>query len=406
MRLRFMGMAAALAAVAPLTAPAALAAAKDPAWKSLPQVKPAGTLQHTGSYTVPKDQLGSAGWKEPKFVYNEKAATGRKEAKVVVVIYNPVLESEGGKTLIQHINGNDPVHYSHILADVIRNASWGYINYNIVDVIEVDGYAKKVDGFRYTDESFLEVRKTQKWQPSTSSYEAMLAENGLIERIKKEGITEVWLWGAGGMHWDEFAFFIPNRYARYAPTDNEWFYRPYDIPDMGKTFWVMGFNYEVGPDNMVHSYVHRVESMAALAYGKGYWDTAGKRDPWNVFSWLETDHPGTPSMVGNCHVPPNGQSGYDYSNKRTVQSWADNWYNYPDLRGEPRTVSLRDWGDNHFGYMRWILDHLPKYPGSTDHGYNNWWVHIANTDEDLPDWKGNQSKTFTLPANFPAPVQK
>ncbi len=377
------------------------AEAQAPAWKSLAPVAPAGEVRNTGSYTIPKETLSTSGWKQPKFVYNAQAATGRKAAKVVVVIYNPKLESEGGKSLIEFVNGGDPVQYSHILADVIRNASWGYINYDIVDVIEVDGYTKKVDGFRYTDETFLAARKDQKWQPSNSSYRDMLEENGLIERIKKEGITEVWLWGASGMHWDEFAFSIPNRYARYAPTDNPWFYRPYDIPDLGKTTWVMGFNYEVGPDNMIHSYVHRVESMAALAYGKGVWDTSAKRDPWNVFSWLETDHPGTPSMVGNCHVPPNGQSGYDYSNKRTVQSWADNWYNYPDLRGKPRDVSLKNWGDNHFGFMRWILDRLPKYPGVSDHGYNNWWVHIANTDEDLPEWKGPQTTKFTLPDGFP-----
>ena len=83
--------------------------------------------------------------------------------------------------------------------------------------------------------------------------------------IKREKITELWVWGASGMHMDELAMRIPNRYARFGPTDNPWFYRPYDIPEeLGRTTWVMGFNYEVGPDNMIHSYVHRIESMAAL----------------------------------------------------------------------------------------------------------------------------------------------
>jgi hypothetical protein len=324
-----------------------------------------------------------------------------------VLIYNPVLESEGGKTLIEHLKANDPREYSHILVNVIREASWGYINYEIVDIIEVDTYPKKVDGFRYTDESFLEVRKTQKWQPATSSYRLMFEENGLLERFQKEGITELWVWGAGGMHMDEFAGYIPNRYARYGPTDNPWLYRPYDIPpELGRTTWVMGFNYEVGADNMIHSYAHRVESQALLAVADGIWNTHEKRDPWNVFSWLEMDHVGTPSHVGNCHVPPNGQSGYDYNNKRRTLSWADNWARYPDLRGEPRLVSATEWGNNQFGYMKWLLERVPKFPGYTQYGYNNWWVYIANTDEDLPELALPDSGKFVPPEGMPGPEQK
>ncbi len=41
--------------------------------------------------------------------------------------------------------------------------------------------------------------------------------------------------------------YIPHRYARFAPTQNPWFYRPYEIPpECNHTVWVMGFNYECG----------------------------------------------------------------------------------------------------------------------------------------------------------------
>ncbi|GMV35940.1 MAG: hypothetical protein AMXMBFR61_04480 [Fimbriimonadales bacterium] len=377
----------------------------QPSWKSLPIVQPEGDKQMTGSYTV-RDRA-AAKWTRPKFVYNEKAATGRKLAKVIVLIYNPTLKSEGGKRLIEYLKANDPVEYSYILANVVREASWGYINYQIVDIIEVDAFPIKTDGFRYTDETYLAARKTEKWQPTTSSYRMFFVENGLLERCKKEHITELWVWGASGMHMDEFAGYIPNRYARFGPTDNPWFYRPYDIPEeIGHTMWVMGFNYEVGPDNMIHSYAHRIESMAALALADGIWDTHNKRDPWNVFSWLELDHVGTPSHVGNCHVPPNGQGGYDYNNSRRVESWADNWARYPDLRGKPRLVSSQEWGNNHFGYMKWLLERVPKFPGYTQYGYNNWWLYIANVDEDLPDLPMQDLTRFRLPADMPPPAPK
>lgn len=372
-------------------------------WRSLPEVAPVGERDHTGSYVVA--DRAAAKWTRPPVVYDARVATGRKRSNVAVLIYDPILESEGGKRLTEWLDGRDPVEYSRILANVVREASWGYVNYEIVDVIRVDGFPIKQDGFRYDDASFLEVRRTQQWQPSTSSYRAMLEENGLLGRVQRGELNEVWVWGAGGMHFDEFAMFIPNRYARFGPTDNGWLYRPYDIPpECGHTLWMMGFNYECGPDNMVHSYMHRVESMAALQFADGVWDTKGRRDAWNVFSFLECDTPGTVSMVGNCHVPPNGQSGYDYDNKRRVLSFADQWHAYPDLRGEPRLVSSDEWGNNQFGYMKWILEHLPKSAGATAEGYNNWWVYVANTDGELPDYHAPTADRLLLPARMPPPV--
>lgn len=373
-----------------------------------PEAEPArGTVAHTGA-RIHADP-GAAGWSRPAFHYDPVVATGRKLSRVVVVIYDPVLESEGGKTLREFVGGNDPLEFSRILVDVVREASWGYLNYEIVDVVTIDGYPTKVDGFRYTDESFLAARAEQKWQPATSSYRGILEESGVLGRIAEEDLREVWLWGASGMHFDEFAGYVPERDERFGPTDNPWLYRPYDIPEeVGRTFWVMGFNHEVGADNMIHSYTHRVESMAALGLADGIWDPATRRDPWNVFSFLQLDHPDSPSMVGNCHVPPNGERGYDYGNPRRVASWAYNWHRYPDLRGPAVEIGQDAWGRNQFGYQKWILERVPKGPGATEHGYANWWVYIGNTDGDLPEWKGPAPEgpdglgKLRLPASFPA----
>ncbi len=362
---------------------------KVPLWKSYPVVEPVGRKRsRIMCHTVPDATKTRETWKPPKFVYDHDLATKPKLSKVVVVIYNPVLEAEGGKTMIEFLKANDPWKYSHMLAKAINIASGGYINYKIVKFIEIDGYSEKIDGFRYTDKSFLDARKTNKYhRPDRSSYRKIFEENDLIDMIKSGQCHEVWLWGAGYFGYDELAMYIPNRYGRFAPTDNPWFYRPYEIPpECGRTVWVMGFNYQVGPDNMIHSYSHRVESIIALQCGRGVWKKEYRgKDPWNTFSSLEMDNPGKPSHVGNCHVPPNGQGGYDYNNKRSVLSYADNWLHYPDLRGEPRMIGSDEWNNNQYGYQLWWHSHLPKGPGYTKWGYNNWWVYIANTDEDLPD---------------------
>lgn len=367
-----------------------------------------GRLAHTGSYVIGKGQ--PTRWQRPEFRYDAAVATGRKRARVIVVVFDPSLPSLGGVALTEHLRANDPVHYSRILVDVIRQASWGYIDYEIVDLLRVDGFPRKVDGFRYTDETYLAARRQDQWQAAPSSYRAIFTEHGLIERCRREHVTEIWLWGASGMHFDEFAGWVKDRYTRFGPTDNEWLYRPYDIPgeELGRTTWVMGFNYEVGADNMIHSYTHRVESQCALAFGDGIWDPASRRDPWNVFTFLETDFPGQPSMVGNCHVPANGHSGYDYGNARVVPSWVDGWATYPDLRGKPRPVSREDWGGTQFGYQKWILERLPKGTGYTRYGYDNWWIYVANVDGDLPELplRGHDERPFVLPQGFPAPAGK
>ncbi len=377
-----------IAAFLSLTLLATTQAQPTPAWKSLPEAKPQGHLTDIGGYTVP-DPI-KTNWTPPKFTYNADLATKPKLAKVIVVIYNPKLKTLGGKSLVEHLNATDPRKASHMLADAIHIASGGYITYDIVDVLEIDGYSEKIDGFRYNEESYLATRKNPDkfaHQPDRSSYRKIFEENKLTDRIQKEGVTEIWLWGAGWFGYDELAMYIPNRYARFAPTDNAWLYRPYDIPaECGKTVWVMGFNYEVGPDNMIHSYSHRVESMLSLQLAHGVWKKEKRgQDPWNTFTSVELDNPDKPSHVGSCHVPPNGKEGYDYNNKRSVLSYADNWLHYPDLTGQPRLIGSDEWNHTQYGYQIWWLSHIPKAPGFTQYGYNNWWIYIANVDEDLPD---------------------
>lgn len=371
---------------------------KDESWKSLSQVKPSGTMDNNIKCYI-SDPAGSQ-WEAPDFIYNHKVAVMPKVSKVIVVIYNPVLEKHQNKTLIEYLNANDPREYSNTLAKSINAASGRYINYEIIDFIELDEYPVKTDGFRYTDDSFVETVINSNWhQPDRSDYRKIFDDNGLTERCIKENINEIWLWGAGGFGFDELAMYIPNRYARFAPTDNPWFYRPYEIPaEIGRTIWVMGFNYQVGTGNMLHSYSHRCESILSLVFGRGQWkkELAGK-DPWNTYSIIGLDFPGYPSQCGNVHVPPNGSYGYDYVNDSLAETCANSWINYPDLsKAQKRLINREEWDNNQFGYQLWWLSHLPKLPGYTRWGYNNWWVYIANTDEDLPDWYPDGEEDFKI----------
>jgi len=362
----------------------------EPVWKSLPIAKPVGHEDENIKCYL--SSLEDSKWKQPPFVYNQDVAVRPVKSKVIVVVFNPVLHSKGNTKLIDYLKAHDPKKYSKILADVVNRASNGYVNYDIVDYIETDEIPVKTDGFQYTPDSLLKAREASSYRkPDRSNYRKIFEDNKLIEKCKKENISEIWLWGAGGMGFDELAMYIPNRYARFAPTENPWFYRPYEIPpEIGHTVWVMGFNYEVGVGNMIHSYNHRVESIIALVFAHGIWDKklAGK-DPFNTFTVLNMDFPDRPSQVGNTHVPPNGKFGYDYTPKGSVMTYADAWpTHYPDMKDcRAREFDSSEYGNTQAGYQEWFMFHIPSRPGYTKWGYNNWWVYIANTDENLPFMK-------------------
>lgn len=85
--------------------------------------------------------------------------------------------------------------------------------------------------------------------------------------------------------------------------------------------------------------------------------------------------------MGTCHWPANAVSDYDYGNLRNVESWADDFLNYPNLTGVTKRVSVATWsekgGDHHRNYMKWYFSHLPRADGINPDGkWNNWWRYI------------------------------
>jgi hypothetical protein len=323
--------------------------------------------------------------------------TTSKQVNVIVLNYDPILREHNGVRLQKHLKWNDPRPMTTNLIRYIRESSGGYANLRIVDWIDVDAFPQKRDGFRYTEQSFLEMWKDKKkaHQPDSVSYAAMFKENNLVERIKKEDVSEIWIWGAPYFGTDEYAMKIPGDQVFY-PADNPWFYRPYDIPDCGRTVWVMGFNYEVGEDNALHSFGHRCEGILSLTVGRGIWTgKAGETNAWNRFTRLADKYPDD-AQCGNVHGGPNAKQGYDYGQTNTVMSGADDWFNYPNLIGVKKPVNRDTWGKpHHLNFQRWWLNHLPKNSGTHIGFFNNWWRYVVDYDaavKELPPPDGTLHK--------------
>ncbi len=318
--------------------------------------------------------------------------------KVLVITYDPILNSKNNQTLREYMKWHDPKKMTPNLVRYIDEASGGFAKYQVVDHITVNEFPVKRDGFNYTEESFLRMWDNRELahKADAVSYAAIFKKHKLTERIAKEGIQEVWLWGAPYFGWDEYAMKIPRDEVFY-PTDNPWFYRPYDIPEQKKTVWVMGYNYERGEAEAIHSFGHRAEGILSLTIGKGIWDhKRTPNNPWNRFTKQAKEFPDD-AQVGNVHGGPNAESGYDYAQKKTVMSGAADWKNYPRLTGKKTPINSETWGgpDYHLNFMRWWLDHLPKNTSHYQGFYNNWWQYVVNYDdaiEKLPPPDGKKMR--------------
>lgn len=175
------------------------------------------------------------------------AAIGQKTVNVLVICFDPALRSRGNKKLHEYMKWSDPWLLTDKLVADTKLASQGYINYKIVGKIDFDGFTTFRDGFTYKESDFLYMweKDREKANHGMTSFKWMFDKFKLPQLIKQKNVGEIWLWGAPYMQWDELHWKTPGDKIPYQ-TDNPWFYRPYDIPDVGKTIWIMGFSYERG----------------------------------------------------------------------------------------------------------------------------------------------------------------
>jgi hypothetical protein len=264
-----------------------------------------------------------------------------------------------------------------------RVCSGGYVDYRVVEKIDYDGFTTFRDGFTYTEATFLDMWENHRdtANPGMTSFKWLFDKFDLAEKTRIHNLREIWLWGAPYMQWDELHWKIPKDHIPFQ-TDNPWFYRPYDIPDIGRTIWIMGWNYERGEGEMLESYCHRIESVLSLTVGRGVWDPAKeKQNAWNRFTRVDKDFPGE-SEVGSVHCAPNSLSDYDWGNTNCVWTYADDWLTYPRLPRHKKLLNAASGGwEGIEGHHLWWMKHLPKSPGTTDGFYNNWWQYIVNYDE-------------------------
>lgn len=283
--------------------------------------------------------------------------------RVLLIIYNPTIPSEGGRNLTQVLGWNDPdALVQGYIAD-LRETSAGFVDLQIAQRIEVDAWPVKKDGFRYDGADFVRYWRTQSgWhQPDAVDYQAILDEFDVIARVNAGQIDEVWLFAFPYAGFYESIMVGPGAFWCNAPE--------MERGDVTKRFVVMGFNYQRGVGEMLEAFGHRVESILDHTWRR----FQGDDNLYQRFILYDKKAPGR-ANVGWMHYAPNSLKDYDWGNKTKVPSNCDDWLNIPNFQGTTRIVDCSEWGGGDIRlHHKWWFERLPHAPGQTRGISNNWW---------------------------------
>lgn len=291
--------------------------------------------------------------------------------KVLTIFHNPTIGPRGGQKAQVAYGWNHPDALAEGYIADLKYATYGYLNYQIVDRIEVDAFPIKRDGFRYTDETYEEAWRTRKFHdPDGVDYLELVHEFNMIERVNSGEIDEIWLFGHPYGGYYESIMGGPGAFWCNAPALK-------GTEHAKKRFVIMGFNFERSVGEMLEDMGHRLESMMLKVYEpfKGT-----EKDLFAKMWRIEKTHPGQ-AECGNVHFAPNSTRDYEWGNPTPVLSRADTWYKFPDLSGEPRVMTCADWGNGDIRQHHvWLFRHMPHIVGETDGVLNNWWEYVVNPD--------------------------
>jgi len=321
--------------------------------------------------------------------------------KVAVVIEDPIIPSlnkrfhEIFKTPGYDFGWHDPVKHALAFEKHLEEASGNTVDYQVVKTIDADTlftYLKNDTRKRcLSKKEMADCLSESPWTTIESGvgnydYNAMISYYGFDKMRDNNEIHEVWVFShpLSGMYESNMmgkdAFWLNS-----SPTPN---------PTCTDLLSTMFINYERDIACALESYGHRFESTMSQVYG--WWNFDNKSNLSQLTNWERYSAWGIKykkfengkAQVGCVHFPPNGKSDYDFGNETYIQSYADDWLNYPCLRGaDARNVNRTEWGNPEgswqLGWMKYYLSHMPHYKGinPNDGKLNNWWNYVVSYND-------------------------
>lgn len=303
----------------------------------------------------------------PKDSTTEPAQITR--SKVLLIVYDPVMDPATGVKLSQKMNWNNTTDLVNgFMADILE-VSKGLVRYEIVKRIDVNEFPAKTDGFRYTPQTFYAVMTgaSAPHMPQEVDYYAIINKFNILQQVARNEIDEVWVFNFPNAGFYESVMGGPGAFWCNAP--------PLANTSASKRrFVIMGFSFERGVGEMHESYGHRAESIMEKTYNK----LTGDANLWKRFIRYDKTSPGK-AACGNVHFAPNSQADYDWGNKTPVKSECYDWLlNFPIFKGDIRIVDATEWGGGEIrAHHKWWFNHFARTSGRKNGIHNNWWQYIA-----------------------------
>jgi len=291
-------------------------------------------------------------------------------SKVLLIVYDPVVDSVSGKKLSEKLNWNRADELvTEFRSDIVQD-SHGMARYEVVERIDVDEFPAKADGYRYNPQTYMDVirNRSAPYMPQEVDYYAILDQFNLLNRVANAEIDEVWAFAFPHAGFYESIMAGPGAFWCNAPALK-------NTEASGRRFVIMGFSYERGVGEMLESFGHRVESIM----GKTFSRLSGETNLWKRFIRYEKSAPGK-AAIGSIHFAPNSERDYDWNNPSTVKSECYDWLvNFPDFQGDFRDVTAREWGSGDIrAHHQWWLKHIPHVAGRKNGVHNNWWQYMID----------------------------
>jgi len=292
------------------------------------------------------------------------------ESKVLVIVYDPVVDEATGQKLSESLGWQRTDTLVIGFIDDIQQYSHGMAHYQVVERIDVNEFPAKVDGFRYTPQTYMDVLRNviQPYKPQEVDYYAIINQFDIFNRVATNEIDEVWVFGFPHAGFYESIMAGPGAFWCNAPALK-------NTDAATRRFVIMGFSYERGPGEMLESFGHRVESILNKTFER----LTGDDNLWRRLIRYDKVAPGK-AALGNIHFAPNSQRDYDWNNPATVKSECYDWLlNFPDFKGDIRDVTAREWGSGDIrAHHQWWLNHIPHVDGRKNGVHNNWWQYIID----------------------------
>jgi hypothetical protein len=318
------------------------------------------------------EKAETAGSAESEALVTSAALPEDLHPRAILISFDPIMEDHSNRRLHEVFGWSDalPLTDEYILD--LLHSSHGLLDVVLTQAINVDVHPIKLDGFRYDDSSYYTAWTTRTFHdPDNVDYRAVARDYDLARKVDYGIVDEVFMHGAPAFgYWESTMAGRGGYWCNSGPVAR--------VPS-SKIFIMMGFNYERGVAEMLHSNGHRSESILSETFGG--WDITKSRTDWERFTH-NTFQSGD-AACGSIHYPPNGEADYDYANPRTVMSTANDWLNnFPNLTGASSPVDRESWGgpDYHRTFMNWWYEHLPHVDGMNNHDglirLNNWWPYL------------------------------